>query len=297
MTPLGLDGSPATQCHGDPNACSNGGYLAFLPDQLETCAAQAPASVTGSARYSDTYLHADAYPFADSAACVAFQSTLSQPASDSTSNRRLLAAENDAQVAHCGCKDMMNFTLGELASQVLPWGTSGDFCDQIVKKAVNKLDDSYCSDKFKTKSNKNLFPFADELCNHLVDPVTGAIGDAFKPVCEAVVQLISTETGVDINQQFNSAQRDSNKLLALLLTFVDKACGPLSCSSGNAGSGCNAVESAVTGSVAKILTLGSTAYCDFASISSSPSTPSSKPNPLSLHYIWHTTKLLAFLPL
>ena len=179
MTPRALDNvSPASQCHGDADGCS---YIAFTGDQIDTCSAQAPSDVAGSARYSDTYIHFDGYPFPDSSSCVSFQTAIADPPAQTASNRRLLEADSDAQAAHCGCKDMMNFIFQEAVTQIAWGAATGDFCDTVFQYAENRLGTRYCTSKV-LKDGKEIFKFAENLCSQLVNPITNAAGDAFKPV-------------------------------------------------------------------------------------------------------------------
>ena len=264
MTPLGFDNRPAQQCHGYADDAT---FTAFTGAQLEICASQAPHGVSGPERYSDKYVHFDAYPFPDSATCVAFQNTIAHPPVQSSSSRRLLEAQNDAQAAHCGCKDMVDFMFQEAVAQI-PWGaqTSGDFCDSVVKWAENGLGERYCK-----KNWAKAFPFAGKICEQLVDPVTGAIGAAFQPICEAGVKFIKKETGLDLNAENAELEQSNRALFAKLTPQLDKICGPIVCSDGSVESGCSVVKTTAATSVASVLSLGSTAYCGFASLTSSNS--------------------------
>lgn len=267
MTPLALDNvSPASQCHGDADGCS---FMAFTGDQIDTCSAQAPASVTGSDRYSETYIHFDAYPFPASDTCVSFQTAIAKPAAQATSARRLLDSQNDAQAAHCGCKDMIDFIYQEAVTQI-PLGGTGGFCDAVFDYAAGRLDKRYCKTKFKNPAGKDLFPFAGKLCAQLVDPVTSAIGDAFKPICEAGVTFIKAESrgDIDLDQVTTWGQDARQTIVKKVEPYVEKICGPIACSDGSATSGCSTTQTQVAGSVATVLQLGSTAYCGLEAVAS-----------------------------
>ena len=127
MTPI-FNNQPAQQCHGYAEDAT---FQAFSDAQVEKCAALAPPGVTGPDRYSSKYVHFDAYPFVDSASCVSFQTAIASPPAQSSSHRHLLEVQNDAQAAHCGCKDMIDFMFQEAIAQI-PAQTSGTFCDSVV---------------------------------------------------------------------------------------------------------------------------------------------------------------------
>lgn len=270
-TPLALDNvSPAGQCHGSADDCTYAAFTGASGSQIEKCAAQAPSSAVGSERYSDTYIHFDAYPFGDSTACVSFQTAIFDPPAETTSTRRLLAADNDAQAAHCGCKDTMQFIYQEAILQI-GWGAaSGDFCDTVVTFAEGKLGSRYCKSKV-IKNGKAVFKFAETLCEHLVSPVTDTVGDAFKPVCEAGVAFIKEQIGLDLNAANAELKTDAQAIYQKLTPFVDKICGPIACSDGSSSSGCSKTKSLAANSVATVLQLADTGYCDFAATTSSNS--------------------------
>ena len=263
MTPL-FNNQPAQQCHGYADDAT---FQAFTDAQVEKCAAQAPPGVTGPARYSSKYVHFDAYPFLDSASCVTFQTAIASPPAQSSALRHLLEVQNDAQAAHCGCKDMIDFMFQEAIAQI-PWGaqTSGSFCDSVVDWAETKLGTRYCKQNWA-----KAFMFAGTFCGLLVNPITGALGDAFQPVCEAGVALMKSEIGLDLDAANTKLEQSNQAIIDLLTPQLEKVCGPMVCSDGSPASGCSVVRTGAATSVASLLSLGSTAYCGFASLSSSNS--------------------------
>lgn len=162
---------------------------------------------------------------------------------------------------------MIDFMFQEAVAQI-PWGaqTSGTFCDSVVNWAETKLGKRYCQQNWA-----KAFKFAGTFCGQLVDPITGALGAAFQPVCEAGVDLIKSETGLDLDMANTKLKQDNQAIIDKLIPQLAKICGPMVCSDGSSASGCSVVRTKVATSVASLLSLGSTAYCGFASLSSSNS--------------------------
>ena len=260
MTPLALDNVSPGQCRGSADDCES--FRPFTGEQLDRCLDQAPPGVVGSARASPQYLHIDAYPFPDSDTCVSFQTAISRPAGMATSGRRLLEAQNDAQAAHCGCKDMMGFIYQEALAQI-PLGGVGGFCNAALDYAAGKLGKRYCKTVITEKGL--VYSFAKKLCSQLLDPITAAAGDALGPVCEAGVNFIREESRnvIDLDDIVLMAQNARQEFVQKVAPYVDQVCGPIACSDGSPTSGCSKAKTKAPGSVATILQLASTGYCGF----------------------------------